>query len=166
LKFPFFRLHAFFLAPVEQYNAGRRQIPSASSQLATSFSFSSSQTICRAKLHKHTGMAFFISIRSLIMARPDSNRQVASTTSGFVRTDNNTSFDAVTNGPNWDSSRWAEAVASGAVGFPNNIGCEEAEQLSLEVSRRRRDRLVKYIARMIAQDILATSIKKHKLDQS
>jgi hypothetical protein len=49
--------------------------------------------------------------------------------------------------------RWADLVASGEVTFPENLSPGGCKQLAEEVRRRRRSRLVKFVARAIAEDI-------------
>ncbi len=50
-------------------------------------------------------------------------------------------------------ARIADAVASGEAGFPADVSPGEAELLIAEIARRRRHRLVQYVARTIALDI-------------
>ena len=50
--------------------------------------------------------------------------------------------------------RLAQLVADGELPFPGNLPLERKQRLLSEVQRRRRDRLVHYIARAIAEDIL------------
>ncbi len=49
--------------------------------------------------------------------------------------------------------RVAELVANGELPFPANLPAERSQRLLVEVQQRRRRKLVKYIARMIALDI-------------
>ena len=49
--------------------------------------------------------------------------------------------------------RWADLVANAEVAFPENLTAEGRAQLVEQVRRRRRFRLVQYIARAIAMDI-------------
>jgi hypothetical protein len=49
--------------------------------------------------------------------------------------------------------RWAELVAHGGVPVPDGLTPGEQEWLLRDVARRRRARLVQYIARAIALDI-------------
>lgn len=50
--------------------------------------------------------------------------------------------------------RWADLVVRGETPFPAGLVPEERERLWREVCHRRRDRLVHFIARAIAQDIV------------
>jgi hypothetical protein len=47
----------------------------------------------------------------------------------------------------------ADLIANGEFPFPSGLSTEQRIQLGTEVSKRRYQRLVKYIARSIAQDI-------------
>jgi hypothetical protein len=58
-------------------------------------------------------------------------------------------------------SRWADAVANGEAQIPEEITPEDRQRLVAEVRRRRRARLVQYIARAIAQDILRSRGQQH-----
>ena len=49
--------------------------------------------------------------------------------------------------------RRAEVIANGQVPFPADLSENEAQQLRLEVVRRRRKRFIAFIARAIARDI-------------
>ena len=49
--------------------------------------------------------------------------------------------------------RLAQLVANGELPFPTNLPAERSQRLLVEVQQRRRRKLVKYIARMIALDI-------------
>ena len=49
--------------------------------------------------------------------------------------------------------RVAELVANGELPFPENLTAKRSQRLLVEVQQRRRRRLVKFIARMIALDI-------------
>lgn len=55
-----------------------------------------------------------------------------------------------------EMQRWADLVADAEVGFPENLDVETETRLVEEVRRRRRARLVRYIAGAIAQEILRT----------
>lgn len=46
--------------------------------------------------------------------------------------------------------RWAELIASGETPFPENLGARDSETLLAMVRSRRRQRLVRFIAREIA----------------
>lgn len=50
-------------------------------------------------------------------------------------------------------SRWADAVASGEVSFPQAVDGQQRETRLVEIQRRRRARLVRFIACAIAHDI-------------
>jgi len=50
--------------------------------------------------------------------------------------------------------RLAQLVADGELPFPGNLPLERRQRLLVEVQRHRRERLVHYIARAIAEDIL------------
>jgi hypothetical protein len=50
--------------------------------------------------------------------------------------------------------RLAQLVADGELPFPGNLPLERKQRLLSEVQRRRRDRLVRHVARAIAEDIL------------
>lgn len=63
--------------------------------------------------------------------------------------------------PTQSISRWAALVAEGAVAFPSGLTAEESEQLRADVSRRRRERLVKFLARVIAADIRSSREARH-----
>lgn len=49
---------------------------------------------------------------------------------------------------------WSELIANGEIGFPAGLTTSEQEALLRAVQVRRRRRLVQFIARVIAQDIL------------
>jgi len=51
-------------------------------------------------------------------------------------------------------TRFAQLVADGELPFPRSLSLERKQRLLSEVQRCRRDRLVHYIARVIAEDIL------------
>jgi hypothetical protein len=53
----------------------------------------------------------------------------------------------------FDVERWALLVADGQVPFPTDLESSVQEALVRRVSQRRRLRLLKFIARAIAQDI-------------
>jgi hypothetical protein len=53
-----------------------------------------------------------------------------------------------------ERSQWATLIAEGSVAFPEGLSSDEQERLVEEVRHRRRARLVQFIARVIAQDIL------------
>jgi len=53
-------------------------------------------------------------------------------------------------------TRWTELVANGEVAFPTGLDAGQRVRLVNEVRRRRRSRLVHYVARAIAQDIART----------
>lgn len=50
--------------------------------------------------------------------------------------------------------RWAELVANAEVAFPDDLNASDRARLLDEVRSRRRSRLIHFIARAIAQDIL------------
>src|SRR5690242_15647635 len=56
-----------------------------------------------------------------------------------------------------DRQRWAQLVADGEIPFPKGLDPAEEIELAQEVARRRRIRLLKFIARTIAVDIYRTS---------
>ena len=58
-------------------------------------------------------------------------------------------------------ARWAEAVANGEAPFPSGLNDQDQERLVTYVQRRRRSRLVQFIARAIAQDILRSRGQQH-----
>jgi len=58
-------------------------------------------------------------------------------------------------------ARWAEAVANGEAPFPSDLSNEDQERLLEHVRRRRRSRLVQFVARAIAQDILRSRGQQH-----
>ena len=66
-----------------------------------------------------------------------------------------------TSQPTQSISRWAALVAEGTVAFPSGLTAEESEQLRADVSRRRRERLVKFLARVIAADIRSSREARH-----
>lgn len=49
--------------------------------------------------------------------------------------------------------RWAELIADGRDVFPADLPLPDRDRLLMEVRRRRRDRLVLHIARVIAHDL-------------
>jgi len=51
-------------------------------------------------------------------------------------------------------TRLAHLITNGELPFPGNLPLEREQRLLSDVQRRRRDRLVHYIARAIAEDIL------------
>ena len=53
-------------------------------------------------------------------------------------------------------NRWADLVANTEVAFPEGLTAVDRARLLEDVRRRRRSRLVQFIARAIAQDILRT----------
>jgi hypothetical protein len=53
----------------------------------------------------------------------------------------------------FDLDRWTELLATGEVGWPDHLTESDASQLLIEVRRRRRRRLVRVIAHLIAADI-------------
>lgn len=53
-----------------------------------------------------------------------------------------------------DADRWAQLIANGDAGFPTDLPTEVKADLISKVSQLRRSRLLKYIARAIADDIL------------
>lgn len=58
-------------------------------------------------------------------------------------------------------ARWADAVANGDAPFPSGLSDEDQERLLEHVRRRRRARLVQFVARAIAQDILRSRGQQH-----
>lgn len=56
-----------------------------------------------------------------------------------------------------EPGRIADLVARGQLAFPPELPARDAEWLRSQVSERRRRRLVQFIARGIAQDILQTA---------
>jgi len=57
--------------------------------------------------------------------------------------------------------RTAELVASGELPLPRHLPAEQRAALAREVQQRRRRRLVKFVARAIAGDILDVRQSKH-----
>lgn len=58
--------------------------------------------------------------------------------------------------PDYDGTqieRLADLVASGEIPFPHDLSGHDQQLLLASVSHRRRDRLIKFVARAIAQDI-------------
>lgn len=51
-----------------------------------------------------------------------------------------------------DLRRWAQLIANGELPFPTHLSASEFDRLAVEVSRLRRTRLIRYIARAIASD--------------
>lgn len=49
--------------------------------------------------------------------------------------------------------RWAELIANGDDRFPIGLAAADQDRLVDEVRRRRRERLIRYIARVIALDV-------------
>ena len=49
--------------------------------------------------------------------------------------------------------RWAQLIACGEAEFPSELGLEDLKELLLLIGHFRRERLVSFIARAIAQDI-------------
>lgn len=49
--------------------------------------------------------------------------------------------------------RWAELIADGGDRFPANLPRADQNRLAAEVRRRRRERLIRHIARVIALDL-------------
>jgi hypothetical protein len=58
-------------------------------------------------------------------------------------------------------ARWAAVVASGEAAFPTGLCDEDQERLLSEVRRQRRSRLIQFVARVIAQDILRSRDQQH-----
>jgi hypothetical protein len=54
-------------------------------------------------------------------------------------------------------SRWAQLIANGEVAFPHELQPAQEEALLREVRVRRHDRLVKFVARHIAEHIAANA---------
>jgi hypothetical protein len=50
-------------------------------------------------------------------------------------------------------ARWAGLIAEGRAGFPDGLSAPQLGQLSCEVRRLRRARLVRWIARAVAHDL-------------
>ncbi len=50
-------------------------------------------------------------------------------------------------------NRWAELVATGEAGFPDNLLKADEAALCRQVRQRRRDRLIRFVARAIAREI-------------
>ena len=60
-------------------------------------------------------------------------------------------------GDKLDVDRWARLIADGQVSFPAELSLLTQEVLAREVSQFRRQRLLKFIARVIAMDIYRSS---------
>ncbi len=52
-----------------------------------------------------------------------------------------------------DFERWARLIADGEVPLPDGLSSDDADELTARVRTRRRDRLLKIIAELIAGDI-------------
>jgi hypothetical protein len=78
-----------------------------------------------------------------------SDADSASSRDTTVSQDNNSGSASVT----CQTTHWANLIANGQVRFPVGLSEQDAERLRAEVARLRRRRLVKFIAKCIAQDI-------------
>ena len=54
---------------------------------------------------------------------------------------------------NDELARWADLIADGRDAFPADLPPPDRDQLRAEVRRRRRDRLVRHIARALALEL-------------
>ncbi len=59
-----------------------------------------------------------------------------------------------THAKNFDADRWAQLIANGDAEFPDDLPTQVKADLIAKVSQLRRSRLLTYIARAIADDIL------------
>jgi hypothetical protein len=50
-------------------------------------------------------------------------------------------------------ARWAALISEGRARFPDGLPAAQALQLGYEVQKRRRARLMQWIARVVAQDL-------------